>query len=210
MHQQWWVSPNQSSSWNFQHTFASLFCADTHLRDQRDQGCDWHMAMRDGEECLVRVDDGATPDASLAQPQGSVLHHWTVIAHICSSFSRQLCRTKGLVASPMQAEISQAFFFLFSFFLFNEIKLFGDSENFSGFCLFLCMSFYQFFFLFSSSSETAKGLPELMFCVQPSAVETLVSGGRRLWRRKKCTHIKSMPGADHWKGLQGSKCCWLK
>ena len=105
------------------------------------------MAMRDGEECLVRVDDGATPDASLAQPQGSVLHHWTVIAHICSSFSRQLCRTKGLVASPMQAEISQAFFF-FSFFLFNEIKLFGDSESFSGFCLFLCMSFYQFFFIF--------------------------------------------------------------
>ena len=75
------------------------------------------MAMRDGEERLVRVDDGATSDASFAQPEGSVLHHWTVIAHICSSFSCQLCWTKGLVASPMQAEISQAFLGGLLFFL---------------------------------------------------------------------------------------------
>ena len=67
-----------------------------------------------------------------------------------------------------------------------------------AFVCFLYVSFYQFFYF--SSSETAKGLPELMFCVQPSAVETPVSGSRRLWRRKESKHIKSMSGATHLKG----------
>ena len=87
---------------------------------------------------------------------------------------------------------------LLRLFFFNEIKLFGDSESLSGFCLFLCVSIYHFFlFLLLKLLKVSLSLC-FVFILQRLRHLSLVV--EDFGEEIKSTHIKSMPGANHLKG----------